>query len=103
MKSIAILIALLSASGDHYQTNAIRLTQSDIEDDVVDSEMEAIMQSNSESADLEVEEVEEKQNDKKEEKKKPKDRKFEEVNNLMTKYDNAEKRVKWLHSPEYAQ
>ena len=28
--------------------------------------------------------------------------KFDEVNNLMSKYDGAEKKAKWLNSPEYA-
>ena len=56
------------------------------------------MQSAGEAVDLEVEDTDKK--DKPPAKKT--DKKFEEVNNLMNKYDSAEKRAKWLRSPEYA-
>ena len=31
----------------------------------------------------------------------PSDKKFDEVNAIMTKYDKAEEQIKWLNSPEY--
>ena len=36
-----------------------------------------------------------------EEEKSQKKHKYDEVNNLMSKYDGAEKKFKWLNSPEY--
>ena len=60
------------------------------------------MEATNEQSDIELEQIESKKQEPKTEAK-LKDKKFEEVNNLMSKYDNAEKRIKWLNSPEYAQ
>ena len=91
------ICALLASSSDE-NVRAIKIGQLDFEDELVDQEMEAIMQSAGESADLEVEEADTKNQPTPQNK----DKKFEEVNNLMNKYDSAEKRAKWLRSPEYA-
>ena len=69
-----------------------------------EAESEAVMEATTQMADLEVDQenqAEATEKQKAKQKQREQEMKFAEVNKLMNKYDAAEKRIKYLNSPEY--